>query len=169
MLRDKYRPYKIIIDAGGLGKKIQEELNQRYSLTIEAAEKERKFEFISFMNSDLEQGYIKIPDNSPLAAEMRLLTKDEEKFKDGVLKEDERFDNHLCDAALYAWRFIYNYRFKEPPPKKTAEQELADKIHKERESAINRKPRRDEFGFEDRKPTTVMDRSGLANAPFKIY
>lgn len=52
-LRDKYSPVKMVMDAGALGKKIQEEIKDRHGLFIEAAEKTRKFEFIELLNDDL--------------------------------------------------------------------------------------------------------------------
>ena len=31
--------------------------------------------------------------------------------------EDPRCENHLSDATLYAWRYCYNYLYKDPEPK----------------------------------------------------
>lgn len=136
--KDKYKPFASIIDAGALGKKVQEELNFRYSFDLQAAEKDRKFEFIEFLNDALLKGHIKIKSGSELAYEMKLLTKDEEKFSKGILAEDKRYENHLCDAFLYCWRFCWNFRYTDPLPKKTADELFTEKIRKEREQAINR-------------------------------
>jgi|SRR6185503_11503212 len=143
---DKYKPYSIRMDGGGLGKKIHEELNFRYSFSIQIAEKERKFEFITLMNNDIEQGFVKIQDHTPLAEEMKILTKDEEKYRDGILKEDQRYSNDCCDAALYAWRDLYNFRFKEKPAPKTAEELLSEKIKAEKDRALERKRQTNEWG-----------------------
>lgn len=144
----KYRPIATVMDAGGLGMKIQEELNQRFSFAIIPAEKVRKFEFITLMNSELAQGYVKIRSDSQLSNEMKLLCKDEDAFLRGILKEDSRFDNHLTDACLYAWRYAYNYRYKEPPPKKTHEELIEEEIRLEKEKALNRFKTKSHY-FED--------------------
>lgn len=140
--KDKYKPLAIVIDGGALGKKIYEELNQRYAFGIIPAEKDRKFEAIAFINAEIRNGFIKIRDSSQLAGEMKLLTKDEEKFAQGILKEDDRYENHLSDCFAYSFRYIQNYRHKEPPPKKSYEELVSDKIRAERESAIEGRNRK---------------------------
>ena len=51
--KDLYNPIRMVMDAGALGKKIQEELRMRHGLNIEAADKTRKIEFIELLNDDL--------------------------------------------------------------------------------------------------------------------
>ncbi len=113
ILKQKYNPYYSVIDAGALGKKIQEELNQRFSFNFDAADKNRKAEFVELVNSDLRLGYVKIKNNSELSKEMSMLCWDNDEFEEGKFIEDGYFDNHLCDAFLYAWRYLYNYCWKE--------------------------------------------------------
>lgn len=110
----KYNPYLHVIDSGGLGKKIQEELNTRFRFSFIAAEKERKREFIELLNDEIHQGFVKIKKESALAQEMELLVWDEEHFENNKFVEDASFDNHCCDAFLYSWRAIYNYRYESP-------------------------------------------------------
>lgn len=113
----KYNPYYMVIDGGALGKKINEELNQRHSLFLEPADKQNKFAFIELLNSDLRLGYTKIRSNSELAGEMKQLTYDEKEFTENKkFVEDSYLDNHLCDAFLYSWRYIYSYVWKSQPP-----------------------------------------------------
>ena len=111
--RNKYNPYKIVMDQGALGKKIGEELNNRHSLNIEAAIKTEKFSYIKLLNADLSRGFIKIPKDSQLALEMRQLKFDEKLYKENKYKESDQFENHLCDAFLYAWRDVYTHFFKQ--------------------------------------------------------
>ena len=111
----KYSPYYMVIDGGALGKKINEELNQRHQLFLEPADKVNKFGFIELLNSDLRLGHIKIRSDSALAGEMKQLTYDEKEFTENKkFVEDSYLDNHLCDAYLYAWRYIYSYVWKAP-------------------------------------------------------
>ncbi len=129
--KDKYNPYYMVIDGGALGKKINEELNQRHSLFLEPADKQNKFAFIELLNSDLRLGYTRIQKNSELAKEMQQLTYDEKEFTENKkFVEDSYLDNHLCDAFLYAWRYIYSYVWKAQPP----ELEVGSKEWEQRET-----------------------------------
>jgi hypothetical protein len=110
--KDKYRPHTIVMDQGALGKKIADELNRRHSLAIIPAEKSEKFSFIKLLNSDLTRGYIEIDSSSQLAEEMRQLRFSEKHYKENIYKESSECDNHLCDAFLYAWRYVYTYCYK---------------------------------------------------------
>lgn len=136
LLKTQYNPYYCVIDAGALGKKIQEELNQRFGFAFIAADKTRKGEFIELLNSDLRLGHVKIKSNSELAQEMQMLCWDSDEFENSRYIEDEHFDNHLCDAFLYSWRHLYNYHYvklEEKPKWGTIEYELQrEREHEER-------------------------------------
>lgn len=107
----KYPQAKMVIDTGGLGKKITEELVRRHGLAIEAADKARKLEFIELMNDDFRTGKIKVPTRQmEIKEEWRILQWDREKERP---VEDERFDNHLADAALYSWRSCFHFIHRE--------------------------------------------------------
>lgn len=103
---------KVVVDLGAQGKMIGEEINQRYGLDLIAAEKHGKAGFIEIMNSDLQRGLVKVhrPVAKELAEEWMNLIWDTEKEQK---VEDPRYPNHLADAALYAWRFCYNYAAEE--------------------------------------------------------
>ena len=103
---DYYNFTSIVADTGGLGKSIVEEFRQRWALPIRAAEKRNKDAYIELMNSDLASGYVLIDENSELLDEWRLLQWDDDRRK-----EDPRFENHLSDACLYAWRESKHYTF----------------------------------------------------------
>ena len=48
---------------------------------------------------------------------MKQLTYDEKEFTENKkFVEDSYLDNHLCDAFLYSWRYIYSYVWKAQPP-----------------------------------------------------
>ena len=135
----KWSPYVCVIDVGALGKKISFELSTRHGLSLVAAEKDRKAEFVSLMNDDMHNSRIKIRYKSKLAQEMQMLCWDQEYFDEGKFIENPDFDNHLCDAALYAWRWAYHYLYKDAPIKAlTYEQQdeinLLEKFKKEKEA-----------------------------------
>ena len=96
---EQYNFTSIVADTGGLGKSIVEEFKQRWALPIRAAEKKNKASYIELMNSDLASGFVRVQADSQLLEEWRLLQWDEDRKKD-----DGRFENHLSDACLYAWR-----------------------------------------------------------------
>ena len=97
----------MVADTGGLGKSIVEEFRKRYSLPLKAAEKRNKGSYIELLNDDLATGKVKVLDQSILS-EWDVLQWDEDRRK-----EDPRFENHLSDACLYAWRESRHYTFQE--------------------------------------------------------
>lgn len=107
-----------VMDTGGLGKMVAEEINQRYAgCQFIPAVKVEKWAHIELLNGDLESGRVKVaPGAKALAEEWELLLKDTSK---DVPIEDPRFDNHLADAALYAWRYGRQYCWtpEAPQPK----------------------------------------------------
>lgn len=111
--RNRYR--RIVIDRGALGKMIVEELNNRHGAGAYPAEKADKPGAIELLNEDLQRGRVKIVGCPKLISEWDAL-----QWSDPERKiEDDRFDNHLSDAALYAYREARHYRAKLPPPADT--------------------------------------------------
>lgn len=107
MLRLKYDPVRMVMDAGALGKKIQEEIRQRHQLTIEAAEKIRKHEFIKLLNDDLRTGKFKARPDSRFAEDSYLVTWD---YDDpSKPKISDKYHTDIGDAVLYAWRDCRHY------------------------------------------------------------
>lgn len=106
-LSKKYRLLATVMDSGGLGKMVVEELRKRSKLGVRPAEKTAKFDFIEHMNSDMVAGRVLAPRGNELCSEWAILQYDEDRKK-----EDERFENHLADACLYAWRESRHYLHK---------------------------------------------------------
>lgn len=129
--RQRYKPARTVIDAGGQGKLPLEEFNARYGSSAggnaRAAEKHGKIEAIGMLNSDLRylaedgKGIIRVlqPDAECLSSEwMRLPWENERRDK-----ESSRFPKHASDGCLYAWRAHRAYKAKPPPStEKTPEQ-----------------------------------------------
>ena len=132
-LRAKYDPVKMVIDAGGLGKKINEELLVRKQLPIAPAEKARKNEFIALLNDDLRRGRFQAFANSQFEADCGLLEWDYS-VPDRP-KVSTSFHTDIGDAVLYAWRECRHFYPKEAPaPKLTVDQYMAELEAKEAEA-----------------------------------
>jgi len=95
---------KQVVDTGGIGKVVAEEVRKRFGMHFEPAKKTEKYEHAMLMSDDLTAGRIKLRDGSPLHLEMSVLPSDPDSPEGGGLKEDPRYPNHCCDAGLYAWR-----------------------------------------------------------------
>jgi phage terminase large subunit len=109
-----YGCIKKVIDAGALGKKIQEEIVQRYGINLEAAEKQRKVEFIELMNSDMRTGKIKAKNNSRFAEDSRLVQWDKDRSTPDKLKVSDIYHSDICDAVLYAYRECRHFLYEKP-------------------------------------------------------
>lgn len=116
-LQRQYDPVKMVMDAGALGKKIQEEIRNRHGLTIEAAEKTRKSEFITLLNDDLRTGKFQAMPNSRFEQDSYLLQWDYSSPNRPVVSDQYHTD--IGDAVLYAWRegkHFYEKAIKPPKP-----------------------------------------------------
>lgn len=100
----KYDPISIVMDAGGLGKKINEELNRRFSLPIKAAEKSRKFEYIELLNDALRTKKFFAKETGRFAQDTQLVEWNREKSNGDKLRVSDRFHSDITDAVLYAFR-----------------------------------------------------------------
>ena len=156
------QPMAIVCDSGGLGKQIIAEFKS-HGLTIEAAQKQDKRDYIEIFNSDLRAGRCWIMSDSNLARQAQVAQWDEKKR--GV---DKRFADHAIDAAIYVRRFALHHfarmnEKKAPEPGSRAwylEKELAERnalIEKRRKEqsmewfdhvGIDDDPRA-EFGLDD--------------------
>lgn len=116
-MQEKYDPVKIVMDAGALGRKIQEEIRQRHSLSVDAAEKTRKSEFIALLNDDLRTGKFQAPRQSRFEEDSYLVQWDYSSPERPVISTTYHTD--IGDAVLYAWReckHFYEQQVKPPPP-----------------------------------------------------
>lgn len=100
-LEAKYKPVKMVLDAGALGKKIQEEIKHRHGLNVEAAQKERKLEFIELLNDDLRTGRFQAFKNSTFEQDSGIIVWD---YDTGTKKVSDRTHTDIGDSILYAWK-----------------------------------------------------------------
>lgn len=144
LIRNMHQKYPItstIID--GANKQAVVEMRTRHMLPLIAAQKTDKNDYLRILRDDILQLRLKIFKNSnnELINEWsQLQWKDEHKDK-----EDPRCQNHLSDATLYAWRFVYHYLStpKEIPLDKNTneymqqfERDLSDQMIKQQEEYL---------------------------------
>ena len=78
-------------------------------MPIRPAEKRHKLSYQELLNGDLADGKVKVLEGSDLLEEWKYLQYDEAKRRDS-----DRYENHLSDACLYAWRESRHYTHREP-------------------------------------------------------
>lgn len=100
----RYNPTAIVADTGGLGRKIVEEIQDRYSLPVTAAEKTQKFAHIELVNDALRTGQLRAPAKSLFVQDSQLLEWDRDKSSGDKLVVSDTFHSDICDAVLYAFR-----------------------------------------------------------------
>ena len=90
----------IVMDTGGgASRMLLETFKERSGLPVKPAKKSSdKIGMIKLMNSDLKNGTIQVAKGMQLLQEW-----DKLQYNKSKTAEDRRFDNHLSDAALYAW------------------------------------------------------------------
>ena len=148
--KEEYKPIRMVMDAGALGKKIQEELRMRHGLNIEAAEKTRKIEFIELLNDDLRTEKFKAFKNSLFEEDCMLVQWD----KDSRIRNPERprisdtYHSDICDAVLYAWRECRHYLSEKPNPAiKPGTKEAMDELERQLADECERK-KEDPYAYE---------------------
>lgn len=113
-VKQQFNIHKVIVD--GANKQGIEEMQRRHALTLLSAEKQDKETFIGLMNAELIQGRIKLHNKEAygLAEEYKGLI-----WKETPTKriEHPNCPNHKADAALYAWRYCYQYLSEAPKQK----------------------------------------------------
>lgn len=117
-LQAKHTVHKVVID--GANKQAVEEIQKRHGIPLIAADKRGKEDFIEIMNAELIQGKVLVHKLAcePLMTEWQNLVWKMKNDKPVLpKKENPACDNHLADAALYAWRFTYQYLSEKPSAK----------------------------------------------------
>jgi hypothetical protein len=166
----KYNPIKVVMDTGGLGKKIAAELQSRRELPIVAAEKSRKIEFLALLDDALKTGKFFAKSNSRFAEDSFIVEWDHDKTTPDrkVIKDDPHSD--IIDAVLYGYREALHW-LSEPAPKtvnvrdrsawlKHTEQMMQEQLDREIEQA--QRAESDAFAVE-------MSFDDLDENPLKTY
>lgn len=100
---------QVVIDTGGIGKMLAEELSIRQGLPIKAAEKTDKMGAIELLNGDLFARRVFVLHGEPVLREWEVLQWDETRKK-----EDPRYPNDLSDATTYAYREAVHWAHRPP-------------------------------------------------------
>jgi Phage terminase large subunit len=116
-LDKKYKVNKMVMDMGGLGKKIGEELIKRHSIPVEAADKARKMENIELLNDALRSKRFMAKSASRFAQDSYLVEIDRDKSTPEKIKVSDRFHSDIIDAVLYAFKFSPAYSYQAPVKK----------------------------------------------------
>lgn len=119
-LQTKYDISKMVIDEGGLGKKLAEEMRRRHALPVQAADKTRKMETVAFFNDALRTGKFKAKSASKFAQDTYLVEIDRDKSTPDRIKLSDRYHSDIIDAVLYAWKespaFAYQAEVRKAVP-----------------------------------------------------
>ena len=109
-LHHKYNFRQMVVD--GANKQVVEECRQVHRLPLIPANKLGKVAHWGLMNADFLTSRIKVIEinNKALLEEYATLTYKEDERLLGILKENPTNENHLADAALYAWYYSRHYR-----------------------------------------------------------
>lgn len=116
-LSKRYDLYKMVIDQGGLGLKIAEEMRRRHAINVEPADKKLKAENVGILNDELRLGKFKAHKDSRFAQDSYMIQIDWVHSRPDkiVIKKEPHSD--IIDAVLYAHKESYAFSHK-PPEKK---------------------------------------------------
>lgn len=107
--RKKYNAYKVVIDQGGLGLKIAEEMRRRHGVPVEPADKKLKAENVGVLNDELRLGRFKAKADSRFAKDSYLIQIDwlHSRPDKIVIKKEPHSD--IIDSVLYAHKESYAF------------------------------------------------------------
>lgn len=114
LIQQKYDISKMVIDAGGLGKKLAEELRRRHHIPVQDADKARKQENVAFLNAALRTGRFKAYKGSRFAQDSFLVEIDRDKSREDKIKLSTKYHSDIIDAVLYAFRESPAYAYIPP-------------------------------------------------------
>lgn len=126
-----YSFIKKVIDTGGLGKKIKEEIATRHQISLMPAEKARKREFIELLNDDLRTDKLFVKKDMVICQDWTMLQWD--KSNPEKWKEDSAFHSDIADSVLYAWREARHFLYT--PPEKV--------LHRDSDEFMDREEQRE--------------------------
>lgn len=103
---------KMLMDTGGLGKKIAESVRMRFGFALEAADKTRKMENYRILNNAMARGHFKAKKDSRFAQDCSLLEKDHIKSTPDKIVVKGHSD--AVDSVLYPFKVSPAYTFIAP-------------------------------------------------------
>jgi hypothetical protein len=160
-LQQLFQVNRTVIDEGGLGKKMAEEMRVRWGLPLEAAEKTRKWENLKLLDDALRSGRFKARKDSRFAADCMEMKIDRARSTPDRMKVSDDFHSDIIDAVLYSFKLSPAYAWS-PKEKKlvkgSREWFMAQaRIDWEEEAE---KLKKDEVGYGEGWPSSSDDRGG---------
>lgn len=113
-LAKKYDVYKMVIDEGGLGKKIAEELRRQKGIPVEQADKAQKQQNVEFLNDALRTGKFMAKSASRFAQDSYLVQIDWDKSRPDKIIVKKKPHSDIIDSVLYAFKESPAYSFQAP-------------------------------------------------------
>lgn len=136
-LEDRFGGFDVLVgDRGGLGKMIFVELDEKYGIHIEPADKHEKRTYIELINADLHEGRIKMEPLCDLALEIQFAQWDER-----GKNIDSSCADHCIDAFIYMWRHSAHHfgRIRDEGPKEGTSEYWQQRMDDERHAAQSRR------------------------------
>lgn len=128
-LSKRYDIAKMVIDEGGLGKKIAEELRRQKHIPVQQADKARKQENVEFLNDALRLGRFMAKGASQFAQDSYLVQIDWTKSTHEKIIIKKHPHSDIIDAVLYAFKESPAFSYVAPPAKpKPGTKEWADAL-----------------------------------------
>lgn len=154
----KYDFSKMVIDEGGLGKKLAEEIRRRHHIPVQPADKLRKQENVELLNDSLRTGKFKASKDSRFATDSYLVQIDWDKSTPNRIVVKKKPHSDIIDAVLYAFKEASAFTYQTPvkaPQKGTREWAEAQQAamfeaatnHFQEQAEVERRIRN--FGFDD--------------------
>lgn len=116
-LRAKYNFSKMVIDEGGLGKKLAEEMRRQHKIPVHPAEKSRKFETVAFLNDAMRLGVFKAKSTSRFADDAAKVQIDTDRSKPDKIVLKDNFHSDIIDAVIYAFKESPAFSYVKPVEK----------------------------------------------------
>lgn len=118
-LRKRYTFSKMVIDEGGLGKKLAEEMRRQHQIPVHGADKTRKLESVAFLNDAMRNNKFKAKRNSRFAEDANKLQIDKDKTTPDRIVVKDSFHSDIIDAVIYAFKEspAFTYQKQIPKPK----------------------------------------------------
>lgn len=117
ILSKKYPIAKMVMDEGGLGKKMAEEMRRRHHIPVQPADKARKQENVTFLNDALRTGRFMASGSSKFAQDSMLVEVDWDKSTPDRIRVSDKYHSDIIDAVLYAFKESPAFTYEAPPIK----------------------------------------------------
>lgn len=114
-LSTRYSFDKMIMDEGGLGKKLAEEMRRRHHIPVQPADKARKQENVEILNDALRLGRFKAKKDSRFAQDSYLVQIDWDKSTPNRIVVKKKPHSDIIDAVLYAFKESPAFTYEAPP------------------------------------------------------